>query len=155
FGLPVLVSTPMRSSSDGFVKLSHRITLYATMSTKIATAQRPFHGPPNRCYQHRAGRLPTDQGFDEWFGIKNSSDEAGYSSYKLFRELGYPEPQWWEGVKGQPVTTFQAPSIDRLYGHLAEAFIELCGNKIYNPKLSRVTARRFGALSGVGEPGRH
>jgi arylsulfatase len=48
------------------------------------------------------GRLPTDQGFDEWFGIKNSSDEAGYSSYKLFRQLGYPEPQWWEGVKGQP-----------------------------------------------------
>jgi arylsulfatase len=47
--------------------------------------------------------LPTDQGFDEWFGIKNSSDEAGYSSYKLYRELGYPEPQWWEGVKGQPV----------------------------------------------------
>jgi arylsulfatase len=49
------------------------------------------------------GRLPTDQGFDEWFGIKNSSDEAGYTSYKLYRELGYPEPQWWEGVKGQPV----------------------------------------------------
>jgi len=49
------------------------------------------------------GRLPTDQGFDEWFGIKNSSDEAGYSSYKLFRALGYPEPQWWAGVKGQPV----------------------------------------------------
>ena len=23
------------------------------------------------------GRLPTDQGFDEWFGIKNTSDEAG------------------------------------------------------------------------------
>jgi arylsulfatase len=49
------------------------------------------------------GRLPTDQGFDEWFGIKNSSDEAGYTSYKLFRELGYPEPQWWEGTKGGPV----------------------------------------------------
>ncbi|HKV54516.1 MAG TPA: arylsulfatase [Candidatus Binataceae bacterium] len=47
------------------------------------------------------GRLPTDRGFDEWFGIKNSSDEAGYSTYKLFRELGYPEPQWWEGQKGQ------------------------------------------------------
>jgi arylsulfatase A-like enzyme len=46
------------------------------------------------------GRLPTDQGFDEWFGIKNTSDEAGYASYKLFRELGYPEPQIWEGVKG-------------------------------------------------------
>ncbi len=47
-------------------------------------------------------RLPTDQGFDEWFGIKNTSDEAGYSSYKLYREMGYPEPQMWEGVKGQP-----------------------------------------------------
>jgi arylsulfatase A-like enzyme len=49
-----------------------------------------------------SGRLPTDQGFDEWFGIRNTSDEAGYSSYRLFRELGYPEPQVWEGVKGQP-----------------------------------------------------
>lgn len=48
-----------------------------------------------------AGRLPTDQGFDEWFGIKNSSDEAGYTSYKLYRELGYPAPQYWESVKGQ------------------------------------------------------
>ena len=27
------------------------------------------------------GRLPTDQGFDEWFGIRNTSDESGYSSY--------------------------------------------------------------------------
>jgi arylsulfatase A-like enzyme len=50
-----------------------------------------------------AGRLPIDQGFDEWFGIKNSSDEAGYSSYPLFRELGYPVPQWWQGVRGQAV----------------------------------------------------
>jgi arylsulfatase A-like enzyme len=50
-----------------------------------------------------AGRLPIDRGFDEWFGIKNSSDEAGYSSYPLFRELGYPMPQMWQGVRGQPV----------------------------------------------------
>ncbi|QYB07686.1 arylsulfatase [Rhodococcus sp. USK10] len=57
------------------------------------------------------GRLPTDQGFDEWFGIKNSSDEAGYASYTRFGELGYPEPQWWEGVKGEPVTA--AGALDR------------------------------------------
>jgi arylsulfatase len=50
------------------------------------------------------GRLPTDMGFDLWLGIKNSADEAGYSSYELFRELGYPEPHTWEGVKGEPVT---------------------------------------------------
>ena len=48
------------------------------------------------------GRLPTNQGFDEWFGIKNTSDEAGYTSYKLYQEMGYPTPQYWEGVKGQP-----------------------------------------------------
>ena len=50
------------------------------------------------------GRLPTDQGFDEWFGIKNTSDESGYSSYPLFAESGYPVPKIWEGVKGSPVT---------------------------------------------------
>ena len=48
------------------------------------------------------GRLPTNHGFDEWFGIKNTSDEAGYSSYPEFRELGLPMPQYWESVKGQP-----------------------------------------------------
>jgi arylsulfatase A-like enzyme len=25
---------------------------------------------------HTEGRFPTDQGFDEWFGVANSSDEA-------------------------------------------------------------------------------
>ena len=49
------------------------------------------------------GRLPTDQGFDEWFGIKNTSDEAGYSSYPLFAESGFPMPKIWDGVKGSPV----------------------------------------------------
>ena len=49
------------------------------------------------------GRLPTDQGFDEWFGIKNTSDEAGYSAYPLFAESGFPMPKIWDGVKGSPV----------------------------------------------------
>ena len=49
------------------------------------------------------GRLPTDQGFDEWFGIKNTSDEAGYSSYPLFAESGRPTPQIWQGKAGSPV----------------------------------------------------
>jgi hypothetical protein len=35
------------------------------------------------------GRLPTNQGFDEWFGVKNSSDEAAYSSYPLFAEFNF------------------------------------------------------------------
>lgn len=51
-----------------------------------------------------SGRLPTDQGFDEWWGIKNSWDEAGYTSYPQFSESGEEQPMIWEGTKGQPST---------------------------------------------------
>jgi arylsulfatase len=50
------------------------------------------------------GRLPSDQGFDEWWGIKNSWDEAGYTSYPLFKESGMETPMILEGKKGQPST---------------------------------------------------
>src|SRR5271169_4210585 len=54
------------------------------------------------------GRLPTDQGFDEWWGYRNSVDEAGYTSYAAFRELvraGRAEsPKIWAGKKGQKST---------------------------------------------------
>jgi arylsulfatase A-like enzyme len=52
----------------------------------------------------KEGRLPTDQGFEEWYGIKNTSDESAYSTYPLFAESGIPVPKIWEGVKGSPVT---------------------------------------------------
>jgi arylsulfatase A-like enzyme len=61
------------------------------------------------------GRLPNDQGFDEWWGIPNSWDEAGYSSYPLFNDFvkeilakeKVPEllnlpPHVLEGKKGEP-----------------------------------------------------
>jgi arylsulfatase len=48
------------------------------------------------------GRLPSDQGFDEWWGIKNSWDEAGYTAWPLFKEAGMPAPMIWEGKKGEP-----------------------------------------------------
>jgi len=50
------------------------------------------------------GRLPNDQGFDEWWGIKNSMDETGYTAWPLFKESGMPVPMIWEGKKGQPST---------------------------------------------------
>ena len=54
------------------------------------------------------GRLPNDQGFDEWWGYKNSADEAGWTSYATFRALakehGIEAPQIWEGRKGQHST---------------------------------------------------
>ncbi len=50
------------------------------------------------------GRLPNDQGFDEWWGIMNSWDESGYTAWPLFKESGEPVPMIWQGVKGQPST---------------------------------------------------
>ena len=54
------------------------------------------------------GRLPSDQGFDEWWGYKNSADEAGWTSYAMFNALakaaGIESPQLWEGKKGQKST---------------------------------------------------
>ena len=51
------------------------------------------------------GRLPTDQGFDEWWGERNTTDEAGYTSYALFRSLaekmGLETPKIWESKKGE------------------------------------------------------
>jgi arylsulfatase A-like enzyme len=48
------------------------------------------------------GRLPNDQGFDEWWGFPNSADEAGYSAWPLFKESGLPTPMLLEGRKGEP-----------------------------------------------------
>ena len=76
------------------------------------------------------GRLPTDQGFDEWFGIKNSSDEAGYSSTPQFDPKVFPQPYIWEGVSGKPSTKVgpfnleSRKTIDREILERSEAFIE-------------------------------
>lgn len=37
---------------------------------------------------HTEGRFPTDQGFDEWFGIPNSSDEAAWAALEGFDKSG-------------------------------------------------------------------
>src|SRR5208283_3466663 len=51
------------------------------------------------------GRLPTDQGFDEWWGYKNSADECGFTSYATYNAIvkakGLDSPKIWEGFKGE------------------------------------------------------
>jgi len=75
------------------------------------------------------GRLPTDQGFDQWFGIKNTSDEAGYSSTPQFDPGVVPQPYIWEGEKGKPSSKVKAfnldtrKTIDRDIVERSEAFI--------------------------------
>ncbi|MFM8445208.1 MAG: arylsulfatase [Methylococcus sp.] len=48
------------------------------------------------------GRLPNDQGFDEWFGIPRTSDEALWPSDPNYNPDLTPPEYVMEGVKGQP-----------------------------------------------------
>ncbi len=65
------------------------------------------------------GRFPTDQGFDEWYGIPNSTDESVYSSLQGFKESGVAETYVMEAKKGQtpkkvrPYRLDYRPFIDR------------------------------------------
>jgi arylsulfatase len=65
------------------------------------------------------GRFPTDQGFDEWYGVPNSTDESVYSSLDGFAESGAAETYVLESVKGEaprkvrPYRLDYRPLIDR------------------------------------------
>ncbi len=50
------------------------------------------------------GRLPNDQGFDEWYGTKESAMEASYTSTPQFDPEVFPIPHIWEGKKGENST---------------------------------------------------
>ena len=87
------------------------------------------------------GRLPTDQGFDEWWGYRNSADEAGYTAYATYRALakakGLETPKIWEGKKGQKSTAVREldmqvrPLLDELIAAKATDYIKRAakGNK--------------------------
>jgi arylsulfatase A-like enzyme len=47
------------------------------------------------------GRFPTDQGFDEWYGIPNSSDESVYSQLQGFADSGVEESFVYEARRGE------------------------------------------------------
>ncbi len=46
------------------------------------------------------GRFPTDQGFDEWYGIPNSSDESAWMELDGYAESGVEGTFIYEGTKG-------------------------------------------------------
>lgn len=46
------------------------------------------------------GRTPIDQGFDEWYGIPNTSDEAQFTSRPGFDSTKTPVPYIWEQRAG-------------------------------------------------------
>ncbi|MFP6656503.1 MAG: arylsulfatase [Myxococcota bacterium] len=53
------------------------------------------------------GRYPTDQGFDEWYGIPNSSDESFWPDSDLFRPGVHPQ------VKFEPVLEARRGEVPR------------------------------------------
>jgi arylsulfatase len=55
------------------------------------------------------GRFPTDQGFDEWYGIPNTTDESVWTALEGFAESGLPQPYVMDAVKGS------APKKVRVY----------------------------------------
>ncbi len=64
---------------------------------------------------HTEGRFPTDQGFDEWYGIPNSSDEAFWPKSSMFRPDSDPfvTPEYvMQSVKGQAPTKLKVYDLD-------------------------------------------
>jgi arylsulfatase A-like enzyme len=84
------------------------------------------------------GRLPTDQGFDEWWGYRNSADECGWTSYAGFKDIaekhGLDAPMIWEGKKGgkqnavRPMDLEVRPLLDELIVEKATDYIKQHAN---------------------------
>ncbi len=49
----------------------------------------------------KKGRLPNNHGFDEWWGINEGSNAAGYTSTPQFDPAVATVPYMWEGKKGE------------------------------------------------------
>jgi arylsulfatase len=58
------------------------------------------------------GRFPTDQGFDEWYGIPNTTDESVYTSLDGFAKSGISEPFVLDAVKGSVPKKARAYNLD-------------------------------------------
>jgi arylsulfatase len=86
---------------------------------------------------HTEGRFPTDQGFDEWYGIPNSTDESLWPDQSQFNAVveeglsPYAVPEYvYDGRKGEDpkkVKIYDSelrPEIDREITDRAKAFIK-------------------------------
>ena len=74
---------------------------------------------------HTEGRFPTDQGFDEWYGIPNSTDESLWPDQQQFNRVvkeklsPYAVPEYiYEGERGS------APNKVKIYDSLARLEID-------------------------------
>jgi arylsulfatase len=58
------------------------------------------------------GRFPTDQGFDEWYGVPNSTDESVYTALPGFAESGVAPTYVMDGTRGTPPTPVRVYDLD-------------------------------------------
>jgi arylsulfatase A-like enzyme len=65
------------------------------------------------------GRLPTDQGFDEWWGYKNSTDETAHTSYATYRAIAKAKAR-----DAQALDLEVRPLLDKLIVDKATDFIQ-------------------------------
>ncbi len=93
---------------------------------------------------HTEGRFPTDQGFDEWYGIPNSTDESLWPDQPQFNAVveegisPFAVPEYiYEARKGAPpekiriYNSAERPEID---GELTKRGIDFMRNKVADGK---------------------
>jgi len=59
------------------------------------------------------GRLPNDQGFDEWYGIPRTTDEAFWPSEPAAKAAGIPFTHIMEGRKGEKSRELEVYDLDQ------------------------------------------
>lgn len=74
----------------------------------------------------REGRLPTDRGFDEWYGIPRTTNESMFTCSPGYDPEVVPLPRVMEGVKGRPARNAAVYDLDmrrRIDGELTRRTI--------------------------------
>lgn len=100
-------SVPLPGSLDGLTQWE--VTLAETLSAAGYTtgAFGKWHLGSSQ------GRLPNAQGFDEWYGIPRTTDEATFPSQAGARAAGIPFMHIMEGLKGDESRALEVYDLDQ------------------------------------------
>jgi arylsulfatase A-like enzyme len=88
-------SVPIGGGLEGLTQWEVTIAEVLSASGYATAAFGKWHLGSNQ------GRLPNDQGFDEWYGIPRTTDEAFWRSEPTVKALGIPLEHIMEGRKGK------------------------------------------------------
>jgi len=97
------------------------------------------------------GRLPNNQGFDEWYGTKESAMEASYTSTPQFDPEVFPIPHIWEGKKGEKSTKVKEFNLESR-GTLDAEVIEKTNAFIKNKAEDKTPFYIYAALTQIHPP---